>query len=931
MKFVFWSLCLLLFLIGMNGCSYKSIDGQESLSAQQIDSLKKEALELRNQGRDYRENGLYEEALNANVKALTISLRCNDTIGIVRDYNQLGTTFRRLGRMEQALNNHYLALGYAEAASYDTSAVARKNLVVSLNGLGNVHLTVGNTSAAERCFRRSLQGEESLESHLGMAINYANLGSIFESRNELDSARYYYEKSMEQNQIISSDRGIALCHIYFGNLYTKVDSLALAEKEYLKAAELMQTEQEMWHGIEPLLALGKNLYLQNRLDESAVYLDKAYELAVQMHSYEQLQEVSELKAELMERMGNMKEALSYYRMSKVWQDSLINPEHENAIRDICIKYEQNNTRREMQMLQTAYDANRKMQNMLSWIIVALLLSAFVTIGLMLYSLMIRKSKLQAMRRLQNLRDSFFRNITHEFRTPLTVILGLADQLTTEGLTEGQRAHFLKSIKQQGHSLLDLVNQLLALTKLMTGFDHCEWRRGDVVSLMRMCLSCYKDYADINHIQVRFSSSPSVIETNFVPEYYDRILRNLVGNAFKFTPSGGSIMVKATVKDGAMHLDVADTGVGIPEEDAPYIFDMFYQGKESSFTASTGIGLPYVREMVQQMGGTITALNNEPRGTIMHMVLPLNYKVQNVEIQPWTVSQQVEKCSALNESFSLAGIKTRSFESEDEEFVGDESLPLVLVVEDNADIADYITTLLVTRYRVIRAVDGYDALQKAASRLPNLIITDLMMPGMDGYQLCQSIRQSQILSDIPIIIVSARTEEADRIRGYEEGADGYLVKPFNPSELHALISRLLEQRLKGRQRMQQIASGVYDQLSDVLPEADRQDTTVFLQKLHAVIEKQMINGDLHLDTIAECMNLSRSTLVRSIKQITGCVPSAYILQVRLEQARQLLITSQLTIGEVALACGFDDMSYFSRVFKQNYNLSPTQYRNQNVTK
>ena len=929
-------LLLPLLLLTLGGCTLFNLNQKAPLTVAERDSLRSEAATLRAEGRQYREKSDFASALDLQVRALDLSLRCGDTLYIVQDYNQLGTTFRRLGRLEQALGYHYQALGYAEASS-DTSAQAVKNRVVSLNGLGNVHLTLGNDQMAERCFRRALAGETQLGSALGMAINYANLGSILQGRHQLDSARWYYQQSMALNEQTGSQMGVSLCHVHFGNVYEELDSLQAAEREFRTAADMMTDNEDRWHAVEPLLALSDNLFKQGRIAEARTYVDEVLQIATDLHSLEYLEEATSLKARLLEGQGDYRGALAAYRQSQAWGDSLNNADRNHELRDLCIAFEQQQTQREMRQLQETYDQNQWMHRIIQLIEALLLLTAVIAIGMIWYASHNRKLRLQAMARLDTMRMTFLRNITHEFRTPLTVILGLAQQLKAGDLPASRRQHCLQSIEHQGRSLLELVNQLLSLSRIAAGFAPREWRHGDVNAFLRMTISNYSDFARMRQLTLSFASPLPSIEADFVAEYYDKIISNLVGNAFKHTPAGGSVTVQTALVMDRLQLDVIDTGTGIPEADLPHVFELFYQGENARMEGSTGLGLPYVRQMVEQMGGSIEARSNTPRGTDVHIELPIHCPQEDVHITPWSLEQAVQGSPTDVEPPSylrgMSGQSLADMERVDGESAESEK-PLLLIVDDNADISDYMSLTLQPHYRVLKAADGYEALRKATQHLPDLIITDLMMPGMDGYQLCSAIRQSQVLADVPIVIVSARSDDEDRVRGYEDGADGFLLKPFNPDELRAMVSRLLRQRIGLRQRMQSLIAR--DSLTDVTvsdgaaftPTAsmDVAEMRRLLDRLHEVVDEQMVAGDLQLDTLASRLNMSRSTLNRRVKEITGCAPSAYVLQLRLDHACQLLRDEAAKgIGDVAVECGFDDVSYFSRVFRQSYEMTPSQYR------
>lgn len=912
---------LIVMLLQLASCALLDIDNNAPLlSSEDIDSIRTEAQALRDMGRKHREKAELSEALNVQTKALELSLMLHDTLLIVQDYNQLGTTFRRLGRIENAMNNHYMALNYAEAYHEDSSFSALKNIVVSCNGIGNVHLSMGNSAMAEPYFRRSLVGEIKLNSLLGMAINYANIGSIYMDRNELDSAMWYFEQSMAKNQELNSAVGKSLCYVYFGMVYEKKDSIVKAETAYRKAVEIIEGDEDRYHAAEALYALAQNLYKQKRLAEAETYSEQVMEIAEAVHSFESLHDAYALRAQIAEAKGDVAGALENYKMSTAWGDSIVNPEKDNALHQICIDYEINASKNQVEQLQKAYDNIAQMHKVVTTIEFVLLLILAVVMGLILYASRSRKEKLTALNKLDSMRTTFFRNLTHEFRTPLTVIMGLADQMKTEEFAVEQRNHLLNSISQQGRTLLNLVNELLGISKMMSGNEKCEWRHGNIVAFLRVTMSGYADFARMRNIELHIDVADDQIIMDFVPDYYQKIINNLLGNSFKHTPSGGSITLKLETRSNHLMLDIIDTGDGITVEDLPHIFELFYQGRDAKNQGSAGIGLPYVQQMVRQMGGIIDAENNLPHGTTMHITVPIQCNDETVtDIKPWDLQNAIQDLSHTQTDLMA--------ESEANE---DVSLPLVMIVEDNPDIADYISLLLHSRYRVIKASDGYAALQLLSTQLPDIILTDLMMPGMDGYELCHAVRQSEILSDVPIVIISAKSEDKDRVRGYEDGADGYLLKPFNPSELQALITRLLAQRRQAHLHMQQLISDAKVSKRMTENDVEAKDKNVeeraFLEKLRTTVHKQMIAGDLQIDTIASLMCLSRSTFARRVKEITDSSPSAYILQLRLENACHLLRETQLSISEISLSCGFDELSYFSRVFRQNFDVTPSQYRN-----
>lgn len=887
-----------------------------TLTPQERESIHQEAVALRQQGKMLREQSDFSQALAVQQEALNKALQIDDSLEIVQDYNQLGTTFRRLGRLEEALSFHYKALQWAEE-NPDTSFQARKNLVVSLNGLGNVHLVLGNDREAEACFRRALAGEIALQSDLGQAINYANLGSIMLAKGDLDSAKVYYQQSMQKNLAINNSLGIGLCHSCFGDLAARRGNSKVAQLEYQAAYQILDPLGDDWHAINPLFDFIESLLVQKQAKQAEPYLNEALQKAKDMHSFEHLKRAYHLMAECKGQQGKYQEAMQYCRLGTAYADSLQDPEENRRIREICIEYESQKVQRELTAYRQLYESEQHLHDMYNLMAMGLLAATIIAILILIYVTRIRKEKIDALNSIENMRTTFFTNITHEFRTPLTVILGLADQLKDVSLSNEQRVHFLRSIEKQGTTLLDLVNQLLSLSKLMAGYGQGEWRHGDVLSFLRMTLTGYKDFAKMHQLGIAVQTKLESIEMDFIPEYFEKIVRNLLSNSFKFTPNGGKITLTLSVKENYLLFDVSDTGCGIPPEDIDHVFELFYMGAEGKRIGSTGIGLPFVQQMVHQMGGLVTVYNNSGAGCTFHIVIPLrNPKLETV--QPWLLEDDYQRINQVN---SLVEKEADNQPSSAYATEAEVLPPLVLVVEDNNDVAEYMHMLLHLHYRVRTATDGYDALHKTEKELPDLIITDLMMPGMDGYALCRMVRQSEVMADVPIIVVSARSEADDRVRAINEGADAFLLKPFNANEFQSLVAHLLERRNKQRQQIQVMLDNKdLDSTADITPE-----DSDYLVRLNNIVKQQMASGDLSVDTLAQQMCTSRSVLNRRVRQLTGTSVAAYVLQIRMQTAKRLLTDTRQPIGEISLACGFDDMSYFSRVFRQTFGVTPSQFR------
>jgi two-component system sensor histidine kinase ChiS len=800
-------------------------------------------------------------------------------------------------------------LSYSEHYSDKDSYDAMKNRVVSLNGLGNIYLTLENYEMADSIFRKALAGEQHLHSALGQAINYANIGAIFESKGARDSAWIYYQHSMEMNHQAKSDLGISLCYTHFGQLYEKEKKWDEALAEYHAAYDLMRKNSDSWHGLESCIALARVNVMKGDLANAQAYLDKAEDISLKIHSLEHLADVYHLRYLCSRKKGNCKQALDYYLKSQACNDSIINEENKNHLQNLRVNYLREQNQQQLNSVRQDYLIEKHTKNLFMISAIVVLLLAIVIVCLLSYALKIRLRSQRLSRNIEETRNSFFTNITHEFRTPLTIILGLAEQLI-KGEKTFPDEQLGKMIHRQGSNLLDLVNQLLDISKVRSAIASPDWHKGDVVAYLRMMIETYQVYAEQKLIQLVFKSADVHIEMDFVPEYLGKIVRNLLSNSLKFTPRGGKIIVTICASNNEFSLTIADNGVGIDSTDIPHIFDAFYQGKGSSETIGTGVGLSLVKQMADILEGNVKVESALGKGTIFTVTLPIHHR-EDI-LKQWEPKDETVKPLTKDEDDTSLAVECS--ESTDDNAIH------ILVIEDNSDVALYIGSLLEKDYELCFARNGQEGFDKANELMPDLILTDLMMPGMDGYELCRKIRSSETLNHIPIIIITAKTEDKDRVLGLEVGADAYLQKPFNADELRIRVSRLLEQRRLLREKYtramfennrEQIKLSVNDQN--------------FINHLTDIIYAYMVNFDFNSEKLADKMCMSISQLNRKTKAITGVSTNVYVMQMRMEKAKKLLMNTDSPISDIAFKCGFSDSGYFSRSFKEMYKQTPSQFR------
>ncbi len=753
---------------------------------------KAEAIIRETLGKQYRDHSDFANAIIQHDSAIILASSIGDTLNWIRSLNQQGTNFRRMGDMDEASKLHYKALELCEEMKADTSFMSRKNRVVSLNGLGNVLLSMENYEEAGKVFREALEGERSLGSPVGQAINYANIGSIFERNNQLDSARIYYNKSMEMNQQAGNAVGIGLCHQYLGKLNEKEGKMDEAAKNYNTSYEVLLPTGDSWHWLEASIALSKLYLSTNNPDSARKYINITTAKSEEIASKEHKATAYALGSAYEEKWGSNSLAFILYKKSHELNDSVLSERNYNNMQNLRVNYESKRRAAELEQARDEAKMEQSNRRIITWAsVIAMLVLFGITLAL-LHANAVRKKSNETLtkandamrkadeelrkadaelrladaelRQADSERQAFYRDIAHRLRTPLTVVIGMTQQLTNHINKDDEQAQGdFMAVRRQNNELLRLVNEMM-------------------------------------HKLEPNASTATVIEGKTQTENSD--------------------------------LYSAELSLGIEDENA-------------------------------------TFATPNPDGT----------------------------------------------------------RPLILLAEDNEDVARYQCELLESNgYRVNWAEDGLIALKLIKEEMPRLVITDVMMPNMDGLELCRNLRADQSTSHLPLIIVTARVEDRDRMKGLEAGAEVYLTKPFLGKELLLNIKNLLEQREKLRTKYSDSNAGSPEVLETPTANVNNEsEEDVFRKLVNEVIDTNIADTSFSSTSLAAQLCFSRSQLNRRMNTLLGIDTTHYIRERRLERACTLLRNSNLSIMDIQISCGFDSPGYFSRVFKQRYNLSPSEFR------
>ena len=511
--------------------------------------------------------------------------------------------------------------------------------------------------------------------------------------------------------------------------------------------------------------------------------------------------------------------------------------------------------------------------------------------------------------INNMKFRFFTNVSHELRTPLTLIISPLEGMLKETTDELQSTR-LQLMYRNAQRLLHLVNQLLDFRKGEMSTHQLSLSEGDIISYVHSVCNSFLLMADKKHIQFSFFSGIDTFSMAFDADKVGKIVMNLLSNAFKFTPEGGRVTVMIEHVAGTpdmLEIKIADTGIGISDVDKEHIFERFYQADHKGVeeTTGNGIGLSLVRDFVTLHEGEVKVFDNIGTGSVFVIQFPVKHVETQVQLPPET-------------GISIGEEEDKEIKEETREETERKDFPLLLIVDDNEDFRIFMRYSLELQYRVKLAVNGNEAWEMMQEELPDLVISDVMMPQMDGNELCRLIKQDKRTAHIPVILLTARQNTEAKLEGLQTGADDYVTKPFNMTILVLRIRKLIE-----LSRYHRVTQGMIDPVPSeiVITSLDEK----LIEKAIKYVEDNMSRTELSVEELSRELGMSRVHLYKKLLQITGKTPIEFIRVIRLKRAAQLLRESQLHVSEVAFEVGFNNPKYFSRYFKDEFGVLPSVYQ------
>ena len=500
---------------------------------------------------------------------------------------------------------------------------------------------------------------------------------------------------------------------------------------------------------------------------------------------------------------------------------------------------------------------------------------------------------------------FFTNISHELRTPLTLIADPVNYIIHDDNLNSQQRSMLQIVQRNVLVLTQLVSEILDFRKVQNGKMELRLSDFNLTESMKQWIMLFSASAQKKHIAISMDA-PDTIMLRADQDKIERICYNLLSNALKYTSEGGEISLMAKEEGGRVMISVADNGCGISSDELPYIFDRFYQAKNAG--RGTGIGLAIVKAFTELHHGEVSATSVEGKGSTFTIHIPVRQKGE-------VTNQPTEKIEQLVEPSSAEEVPNQARHIDELIQPYQTDKPEVLIIDDNIDIRTYLRSVLSEKYNVSEAADGKVGLELARKIVPDIVLSDIMMPVMDGLAFCQQLKTDKAISHIPVILLTARSLDEQRAEGYEHGADAYLSKPFS---LRLLFSRI-DNLIQSRKKLSKLFSNSDE--NDAFEKLSNETDKTFAAQLRKIIQDNLSDNEFNVERIGDEIGLSRVQLYRKVKALTGYSPVEMLRKARLTRARHLLRTTEKTVSEVAYAVGFSTPSYFSKCYKDEFGESP----------
>ncbi len=822
-------------------------------------SLSKKYADYENLALGYLEYGNYfnhEKKYVESVEAyLKVDSICRNKEGVFRQINI--SALLNISFININLENFDKAEEFAQKAKKLAEITGNKeDYIGAIRASGLVDFNRGKYAEAERKFNEALDYAISIKNKFKEADNLFLLGLIHSEQNKTETAKEYYKRCLHIRKEISDQIGMVVALKNIGQILFKEKNYAESKKYYTEAFEYSRKMSLLESEVISLYHLAEINYQLHDLDASTEMFRAYLPLKDSLNEIRNFEKVAELETR-------------YSTAEKEQQIKLLSTENE------------------------LNEERRKNQLLIFGVLGVLMLIGGFSI---FYSYRNKIKTAEKIKELNEMKSRFFANISHEFRTPLTLIKSPLQSLQKSVSGESEQKH-LSRIDQNSNRMLELVDQLLELSKIDSGNYTLLLKERDLKAFIYSLVDPFEFEAKQNHIQFISNISLDEGKYRFDADVLQKIISNLLGNALKYTPENHAIHFNANFQGENLFLEIANTGTELNQKDVSKLFERFFQN--DSGKQGFGIGLSLVKELVELYKGSLkTELENDRLSFIISIPIDKN-DAKNIWIEPYEQS-----------------VSTPTFDENDSKIENEK--PILLIVDDNQDLRNLIKDIFNEQFDVLDVADAESALEISKKMIPDCIISDVMMPGMNGFEFTQQIKTNELTSFIPVILLTAKTSDEDRLESLKSEADKFITKPFTNDILVESVHQLLKERKSLRERYSkelilkpvEIAINTYDEK--------------FLDKIYHVFEKNFNDPDFSVDQFSAQMGLSRMQLHRKLKSLLNVSTTEFIRNERVKSAAEMMKKGHKNISEIAYTVGFNNLSYFNKCFKQVFEITPTEF-------
>jgi signal transduction histidine kinase/AraC-like DNA-binding protein len=857
-------------------------------------------------GVNHRYTHAYDSAKYYYLKSLPFAHKIKDYYKLGRIYNELGVVCRKTDRNEEALNYFVSSINTTKFTNnFYGKAIAE-------NGIGNIYLVQKEYKKALSYFQESLKYGFSSDNKYHLEISYGNVGEAYLYLQEADSANLYINKSMELSKVRGNPIGEGICYQLLGQVQMFQKKYEKAYDFFEKALDLQRAKGDERYLSTILIQHGNVCSKLKRYKEAEKNLLEGRSISKEIHSIDNLMLANQVLYEIYYATGRYHEASDALLLHKNYTDSLYNSESDRVMNDLEFKYQSENKTHQIELLnarnQLIGESKKMQRNQFG-----ILLLLFGGLAAFFYYLYKNKQKVSSeLQSINKMKSKFFSSISHEFRTPLTLIKGPVERYLSRPHSKEEEDE-MRLILRNSDRLLSLVDQLLNLSKIDAGYFEITAKKGDLSSLLKGISNAFNYQASEKGIDYQLNIDESGIVW-FDKNIVEIIITNLLSNAFKFVPRNGNVEMRLNVFEKYCKISVSNSGCNLSSKELSHIFDRFYRAEENEIQG-TGIGLSLVKELCILYRVLISATCSKSGVIQFEFALPITKSHFSSE----EISHEIMKIEEKHSDQLNLELDT---ETEKEEELTD--LPVLLLVEDNSDMRKYIKTYFAQEYKILEAADGEEGINLAIDFIPDLIISDVMMPKVSGVELCTVLKEDVKTRHIPIILLTAKVGDNNELDGLKSGADDYIVKPFNAEALIVKVERLIATRREMQAKYRKEL--VINPLNIVFSSEEEK----FAKILQEVLEKYLPDPDFTVDQFCELALMSRTQLHRKLKVLTGLSATAFIRTQRIKVAAEMLLKPDVTISDVCFATGFNDSSYFSKCFKEIQGCTPTEYMKKKST-